>query len=270
MGTIGFIGAGNMAGALIKGIIASGVYKPGSIIASDISSKRLAMLASEYGIGTTGSNREISSDSDIIVLSVKPQVMSEVLEEIKTSLNPNAVVICIAAGITTDTLAKSLGKAVIIRVMPNTPALVGEGMSALFSANASKETMQVAVELFSSVGQALVVETEDMIDAVTAVSGSGPAYFFLLMEEMIKAAENMHLSADIAEKLVLQTAKGASILAQKAAQSSEKPGTLRKKVTSPGGTTEAALTVFANEGFSAMVNKALKTAQTRSKELSAD
>ncbi|MCK5176036.1 MAG: pyrroline-5-carboxylate reductase [Planctomycetes bacterium] len=268
MSTIGFIGAGNMAEALIKGIIASGVYKPDNIIASDISPERLAELASRYDIGTTESNTEISAKADTLVLSVKPQVMVQVLEEIKTCLKPGAVAISIAAGITTNTLAKSLGDTVIVRVMPNTPALVGEGMSALFSANASKETMQKALELFSSVGEALVVETEEMIDAVTAVSGSGPAYYFLLMEEMIKAAENMHLPADIAEKLVLQTAKGASILAQKAAENAEKPAQLRKKVTSPGGTTEAALNVFANEDFSQMVKNALNAAQARSRELS--
>jgi len=268
MATIGFIGAGNMAQALIKGIIASGIYKPADIIASDISSERLTLLAGQYDIGTTGSNTEISAQADTIVLSVKPQVISAVLEEIKNAINPAATVISIAAGITTTALANSLPNAAIIRVMPNTPALAGEGMSALFSANASKNALKQALKLFSSVGQALIVETEDMIDAVTAVSGSGPAYFFLLMEEMIKAAENMHLSTDIAEKLVLQTAKGAGILAQKAAENGEKPGQLRKKVTSPGGTTEAALKVFANEGFFLLVKNALNAAQAKSKELS--
>ena len=268
MSTIGFIGAGNMAQALIKGIIASGIYKPADIIASDISPEQLAVLADQYNIRTTASNTEISSQADTIVLSVKPQVMSAVLEEIKTAINPVATVISIAAGITTSTLAKSLPEAITIRVMPNTPALVGEGMSALFSANASKNALKQALKLFSSVGDAIIVETEDMIDAVTAVSGSGPAYYFLLMEEMIKTAENMHLPANIAEKLVLQTAKGASILAQKAAENGEKPSQLRKKVTSPGGTTEAALEVFANEGFSEIVNNALNAAQTKSRELS--
>jgi pyrroline-5-carboxylate reductase len=268
MSTIGFIGAGNMAQALIKGIIASGIYKPADIIASDISPERLTCLASQYNIRTSGSNTEISAQTDTIVLSVKPQVMSAVLEEIKTAINPDATVISIAAGITTQTLGKSLPDAVTIRVMPNTPALVGEGMSALFSANASKETMQKALELFSSVGQAIIVETEDLIDAVTAVSGSGPAYYFLLMEEMIKTAENMHISQEIAEILVLQTAKGASMLAQKASRDGEKPADLRKKVTSPGGTTAAALKVFADADYSTIVNNALNAAKARSKELS--
>lgn len=268
MSTIGFIGAGNMAQALIRGIIASGIYKTHNIIASDISPERLTVLANLYNIRTTASNTEISARTDTIVLSVKPQVVSAVLDEIKTAINPAATVISIAAGITTQTLAESLPEAVTIRVMPNTPALVGEGMSALFSANASKGTMQKALELFSSVGQAIVVETEDMIDAVTAVSGSGPAYYFLLMEEMIKAAENMHLPADIAEKLVLQTAKGASILAQKASRDGEKPADLRKKVTSPGGTTAAALKVFADADYSTIVSNALNAAKARSKELS--
>lgn len=268
MGTIGFIGAGNMAQAIINGIIASGIYKPDSIIASDISPERLTELAARYNIRTTASNTEIAATAKTIILSVKPQVMPQILTEIKTAINPAATVISIAAGITTSTIAASLGDITAIRVMPNTPALVGEGMSALFSANASETALKQALELFLSVGQAIVVDTEDLIDAVTAISGSGPAYFFLLMEEMIKTAENMHLSPDIAEMLVLQTAKGASILAQKAAENGEKPANLRKKVTSPGGTTEAAIKVFADADYAAIVSSALNAAKARSKELS--
>ena len=194
--------------------------------------------------------------------------MSAVLEEIKTAINPAAIVISIAAGITTQTLAAFLGDVTTIRVMPNTPAILDEGMSALFSANASKTALKQALELFLSVGEAIIVETEDLIDAVTAISGSGPAYFFLLMEEMVKAAENMDLPPDIAEKIVFQTAKGASLLAQKAAENAEKPADLRRKVTSPGGTTEAAMKVFADADYSTIVSNALNAARARSKELS--
>ena len=152
--------------------------------------------------------------------------------------------------------------------MPNTPALVAQGASALFSANAKPRSIQTALELFSAVGKAVVVETEDLIDAVTAVSGSGPAYFFLLMEEMIKTAQQLNLPADIAKDLVLQTAKGAALLAQEADTSGETPADLRKKVTSPGGTTEAALKIFAEGNFSQLVADALGGAKDRSKELS--
>ena len=141
-------------------------------------------------------------------------------------------------------------------------------MSALFSPNADEQAMQAAVELFSAVGKAVVVDSEDLIDAVTAVSGSGPAYYFLMMEEMIKAGEKLGLSPDTATQLVLQTAKGASLLAEIAKENGETVEELRRKVTSPGGTTEAAINVFKNEEFGSLVCKALTAARDRGRELS--
>ena len=268
MEIIGFIGGGNMAEALIKGIIGVGGISASDIWVSDVRGKRLDYLAGEYGVVCQRSNAALVEKADVVVLSVKPQNMGEVLEGIKGSVKSDCLVISIAAGVTTSRIAGVLGDVEIVRVMPNTPALVGEGASALFSANAGEESMEMAVKLFSAVGKAVIVESEDLIDAVTALSGSGPAYFFLLMEEMINAGEGLGLSADVAKELVLQTAKGSAILAERADEGGETPGVLRKKVTSPGGTTEAALKVFGEGNFSEMVTKALVAANNRSKELS--
>ncbi len=265
MYTIGFIGSGNMAEALIKGVLSTGLYSPGEVCASDISSERLDYIAGEYKICTENSNSDLAARSSIVILSVEPQNISEVLEEIKDSLTNDAVVISIAAGITAETIAGALGKVQVIRVMPNMPALVGNGMSGIYSTNATADSMQVAVKLFSAVGKTIVVESEELIDALTAVSGSGPAYFFLLIEEMIKAAEKLGLSGEAAKELVLQTARGAAILAY---GSEYGPAELRKKVASPGGTTEVAIKVFADGGFGELVTKAITAARDRSVELS--
>ena len=268
MSNIGFIGAGNMAQALIKGIITAGVFKPESIIVADISTDRLDCLTGNYGVTAAASNTDLAATASVIVLSVKPNIIEPVLAEIADSIAPDAVVISIAAGITTAKIAKSLPNTVIIRVMPNTPALVGQGASALYSENASAKAMEMALALFQAVGTAVIVEEESQIDAVTAVSGSGPAYFFLLMEEMISTAQKLGLDEETATQLVLQTAVGAALLAQTAAQDDETPAQLRRKVTSPGGTTEAAIKVFMENGFADLVNNALAAANKKSHELS--
>ena len=268
MGTIGFIGSGNMAEVLIKGIIAAKVYTADNVLVSDIRPERLEYLARQYSVQLAQNNTALIDSADVVVLSVKPQNMDALLEEIKGTLKESVLVISIAAGITTAKIAGTLGDVPIIRVMPNTPALVGEGASALFSKNAPAESMAIALQLFNAVGKAVVVDSEDLIDAVTAVSGSGPAYFFLMMEEMIKTAEKLGLDADTAKELVLQTAKGAALLAEQADGRGETPAELRRKVTSPGGTTEAALKVFAEKQFSQLVTAALTTARDRGRELS--
>ncbi|RKY07551.1 MAG: pyrroline-5-carboxylate reductase [Planctomycetota bacterium] len=268
MSTIGFIGSGNMAEALIKGIIAADVYRPQDIIISDVRGERLEWLAREYKVRTAQNNIDLVGKADVVVLSVKPQNMDEVLGQVKGKLREGAIVISIAAGITTAKISAALGDVPIIRVMPNTPALVGEGASALFAKNAGGEAMGLAMKIFGVVGKAVVVDKEELIDAVTAVSGSGPAYFFLLAEEMIKAGEKLGLDEATAKELVLQTAKGAALLAEQADGRGETAAELRRKVTSPGGTTEAALKVFAEQEFSRLVSKALTAARDRSKELS--
>jgi len=268
MAKIGFIGAGNMAEALIKGIIAAGQYASADVMVSDIRPERLEQLNSQYGVTAVSDNTDITSAVDIVVLSVKPQVMAEVLDGLKGTFKKDAVVISIAAGITTTAISDIIGDMTIIRVMPNTPALVGEGMSGLYSANADDKTLQSAQSLFSSAGKAVLVDSEDLIDAVTAVSGSGPAYYFLMIEEMIKAGTELGLPIDTATELVLQTAKGSSLLAEIAKNNGETAEELRRKVTSPGGTTEAAINVFKKEEFGSIVSKALTAARDRGRELS--
>ena len=268
MDTIGFIGAGNMAEALIKGIISSGLYPPESIMAADIRGERLEFLAKEYRIRTTRDNAALVAESVTVVLSVKPQTMARMLEGIAGKLRPDVLIVSIAAGVNTASIADRLGDVPIIRTMPNSPALVGEGATAIFSRNASPDASSRAVQLFSAVGIAVVVSDEDLLDAVTAVSGSGPAYFFLLMEEMVRSARELGLPSDVAEKLVCQTAKGAGALAMAAHARNESPAELRQKVTSAGGTTEAAIRVFQKGGFGGAVSAAIERARDRSRELS--
>jgi pyrroline-5-carboxylate reductase len=268
MEIIGFIGSGNMAEALIKGIISARVYKPDCILISDVRPERLKQLTEEYNVKPAEDNKELAGKADIVVLSIKPQNMAEALESIKDAIGADKLVISIAAGVKTANIADVLGDMAIIRVMPNTPALIGQGASALYATTKAKPMLEKAKAIFSAVGKAIVVDDEDLIDAVTAVSGSGPAYYFLLMEEMIKVAGESGLSSDIAKYLVLQTAKGAALLAEEADKNNESVGELRRKVTSPSGTTEAALKVLTDGQFGPLIAKAIKKAQDRSRELS--
>jgi len=266
--TIGFLGSGNMAEALIKGIITAGLYKPENIFISDVRAERLDFLTEEYGVTAAASNSELAEKVDVLVLSVKPQNMTEGLQSIKDSVRAQTLVISIAAGIKVSNISAVLGDRPIVRVMPNTPALIGEGASAFFANEKAKPMLSKAEKIFSSVGKAVIVDDESMIDAVTAVSGSGPAYYFLLTEEMIRAAGELGLPEDVAKELILQTARGAALLAVERDKRGETPAELRRKVTSPGGTTEAALKVFAAKDFSRLVNEALTAARDRSRQLS--
>jgi len=269
MSTIGFIGSGNMAEALIRGITTAKVYAPQSVFVSDIRQERLQELADRYGVTPCRTNAEVVERSETVVLSVKPQIMNEALQSIQAAPKTGKLFISIAAGIKVAKIAGVLGDVPIIRVMPNTPALVGEGASALFANARAESLLNQALSVFSAVGKAVVVPEEGLIDAVTAVSGSGPAYFFLLMEAMIDAAVTLGLPADVAKDLVLQTAKGAGLLAVEADKNGESPAVLRRNVTSPHGTTEAALKVFAARDFPILVAEALTAARDRSRELSA-
>ncbi len=268
MSTIGFIGGGNMAEALIKGIITANVYSPEDIFVSDIRHERLSFLESEYGIRTVDDNVALAERVDILILSVKPQNMAEALQSIKEVIKQNALVISIAAGIKTTDITAILGDMAVVRVMPNTPALIGEGAIALFANSKAKQMLKKTEAIFSAVGRTVVVDNENLIDAVTAVSGSGPAYYFLLMELMIKAAEELGLPGNIAKALVLQTAKGAALLAEQADKKGETIAKLRQKVTSPGGTTEAALKVLEDAKFGRLIAEAIKKARDRSRQLS--
>jgi len=267
MNTIGFIGSGNMAEALIKGIITAKVYEADSVFISDIKTERLKLLGETYNVVATTDNVELVEKAETIVLSVKPQNMSEALGSVRNAVTSDKLVISIAAGIKVANITSVLGDIATVRVMPNTPALIGEGASALFANEKAKPKLEKALTIFSAVGKAVVVEDEGLIDTVTAVSGSGPAYYFLLMEEMIKAGVSLGLPEDVAKDLVLQTAKGAGLLAVEADKKGESPAVLRQKVTSPGGTTEAALKVFAEGNISKLISTAITRARDRGREL---
>jgi len=265
--TIGFIGAGNMAAALINGLRAKG-WQGENLWASDTDASRLESLAG-HGIKTTTENHEVIAACSIVILAVKPQVMADVLAPLRDSLlEYDCLLVSIAAGISMTNLQDWTHPAqAIVRCMPNTPALVGEGASALFSNNhVSTQQQNVAESVLCAVGIVCWVDDETDMDAVTALSGSGPAYFFLLMEAMQEAAVQLGLEKEAAEILCKQTALGA---AQLAIHSDVDVAELRRRVTSPGGTTEAALNQFASEDFNAMVARALEKAADRSRELAA-
>ncbi len=268
METIGFIGAGNMAEALIKGCLNAEVYKHKHILINDIRSDRLEFLTRQYGVQAVAHSAALADKVEILVLSVKPQNMTEVLQAIKGSIKAGTLIVSIAAGVRIAKITSVLGDIPVIRVMPNTPALIGEGASALFANSKARPMLERAMKIFSAVGRTVIVDNEDLIDVVTAVSGSGPAYFFLLMEEMIKAGHQLGLPVEIARILVLQTAKGAGLLAAERDRQGESPSELRRKVTSPGGTTEAAMKTFALREFGQIIEQALRAACDRSKELS--
>ena len=268
VGTIGFVGGGNMAEALAKGVIAAKLYASKDVLVSDVRAERLEFLSTTYGAVPIQSNAELAAKVDTLVLSVKPQNMTDALNSIKDSVGSGALVISIAAGIKVAKIAAVLGDVAIVRVMPNAPALIGEGASALFANKKARPLLKKALSIFTSVGKAVVVDNEDLIDAVTAVSGSGPAYFFLLMEEMIKSGVELGLPETVAKDLVLQTARGAGMLAAAADVNAESPALLRKKVTSPGGTTEAAIKVFAENHLGKLISAGVTAARDRARELS--
>jgi pyrroline-5-carboxylate reductase len=267
--TIGFIGSGNMAEALINGVLKAGVYRPGKVYVSDVRPERVEYLREHYGVRTATDNAELASKVDVLVLSVKPQNMKDALESIKGHVSDDIMVISIAAGIKTSRISSILGDLAIVRVMPNMPAWVDEAASALYANQKARTKVEKARLILLSVGKVVVVENEDLLDPVTAVSGSGPAYFFLLMQEMITAGIELGLPEEDAQNLVLQTAKGAALLAEKAAAEGSTPAQLSARVATPNGTTEAAFKVFHARGFSEMVSTALRRAAERSRELSA-
>ncbi|MDD2101825.1 pyrroline-5-carboxylate reductase [Pseudomonas putida] len=261
---IAFIGAGNMAASLIGGLRAKGL-EAAQIRASDPGEETRARVSAEHGIEVFADNADAIQGADVIVLAVKPQAMKAVCEAIRPSLKPEQLVVSIAAGITCASMNNWLGAQPIVRCMPNTPALLRQGVSGLFAtAQVSAEQRQQAQELLSAVGVALWLAEEQQLDAVTAVSGSGPAYFFLLIEAMTAAGVKLGLPADIAAQLTLQTALGA---AHMAVSSDVDAAELRRRVTSPAGTTEAAIKSFQANGFEALVEKALGAAAHRSAEM---
>jgi pyrroline-5-carboxylate reductase len=265
MSTIAFLGAGNISQAIIGGLIENN-YDRNAIIACD-PFEESRNKAGALGARISKDNNAAIAEADLVMLCVKPNIVIALLEAISVPLG-GKLIVSVAAGITTDSMASRLpDNTAIVRCMPNTPALVRTGMTALFAARAVSDRQKIlAEEVLSAVGKTRWVDTEQALDAVTAVSGSGPAYFFLLMESMINAAIKEGLSEDVASQLVLQTALGAATMASGSGLS---PGELRKNVTSPGGTTQAAIEHFETKGFAETVEGAVSAARVRSIELSA-
>ncbi|WDN90484.1 pyrroline-5-carboxylate reductase [Desulfosarcina sp. BuS5] len=277
MKKIGFIGAGNMGEAFIGSIIKSGIFPPSSISASDINKEHLKFLKSQYDISVTDDNFRLFTESDIVILAVKPQQMVRVLSEIIVQKAYNVtrrkLVISIAAGITIKKIEELLygpldenqrGNLPIIRVMPNTPVLVLKGMSGL-SPNryVTQEELDAARTILEATGKALEF-SEKLMDAVTALSGSGPAYVFYMVESMIKGGVDAGLTPEDSRTLSIATLKGALALME---ELKELPESLRAKVTSPGGTTEAAIQVMEDGGIKKTIIKAIAAAVQRSKNL---
>jgi len=260
-----FVGAGNMAEAIVSGMVAANFCAPEKIIVTDVRPERLADLENEYGVSTSTDNNVVKN-AEIVVLSVKPQMMLDVLKGVAPVLRKETLVISIAAGVTAAKIEAALGgKHRVVRVMPNTPALVGQGASALAAgANADEADLEVAETILGCVGLTVRVDESDL-DAVTALSGSGPAYVFYLLEGMLAAAEKMGLDKETARKLALKTVEGAARLMEDSGETAE---ALRAKVTSKGGTTEAAIRSMDNAGVKAAIEQALLAAQKRSTELS--
>lgn len=260
---IGFIGGGNMAEALIKGTRGEGHGAREEILVSEPNNERREYLKHAYGVRTTPFNAEVASSCSIIILAVKPQHMEAVLNEIAAVIDNTKTVVSIAAGITLSYLQSKLKTDKIIRVMPNTPALVQEGMSVMSLCECfSGAEINSVRTILMSVGRVMTLP-ERLMDAVTAMSGSGPAFVALFLEAMIDAGEKMGLSRDDATKLAVQTAVGTAKLLD-AGMSPEK---LRQMVTSPGGTTAAGLKVFEDRGLRPMVADSLLAAKNRAEEL---
>lgn len=274
---IGFIGGGNMGEAMINGLIKSGLSEPGAIWVSDVRKARLGFLNERYGIHTTLENEVVFENVDILILAVKPQHMGEVLKGLASgfpqTIKGVKLVISIAAGIPIKKIEQHLyepldvnskGLLPIVRVMPNTPALVLAGMAAMAGNEfAGKADMADAGLILEAVGQVIELQEEDL-DAVTAVSGSGPAYIFYVIESMVEAASELGLRPSHALQLTLETTKGAVRLLE---ETGEAPASLRKKVTSKGGTTEAALNVLTRHQVKEHFVEAIRAAAKRSREL---
>ena len=267
MTQIAFIGGGNMATSIIGGLIKQGEAKASMIHVSDPGAEQRKKLEKAFAVTTHENNLDAIARADVVIMSVKPQVMKDVLEPLAATLKARQpLLISIAAGISMESLAKWSGCKAIVRCMPNTPALLGLGATGLYANNSvSIDQRNLADSLLRAVGMTVWVKTESEIDAVTAVSGSGPAYYFLLMEAMIEAGKKLGLSAETSAKLTLQTALGA---AQMALKSDVDPAELRRRVTSPGGTTERAIATFEAAHLRDIVDAALKAARDRGAELS--
>jgi pyrroline-5-carboxylate reductase len=263
--TIAFLGAGNMAEAFIKGLLRAGVAVPGEILCTDRRQDRLADLARLYGVRTSTDNRAAAAEAQIVFLSVKPQVMNKLLDEIAPAIDEKKLVVSIAAGVPLAAIERKVGHGIrIVRTMPNTPALVGAGATAMAPGDhATEADMAQAKALFDAVGKTVVVD-ESLLDAVTGLSGSGPAYVFLVIEALADAGVKVGLDRRTAQDLAAQTVLGSAKLL---IETGEHPGKLKDQVTSPGGTAIAGLHTLEAGGLRTTLMNAVEAATKRSHEL---
>jgi pyrroline-5-carboxylate reductase len=265
--SIAFIGGGNMARSLIGGLLKRGATAT-RIAVSDPFETARTQLQSLFGVRTSTSNVEVARGSDVIILAVKPQELPHVARELDTSLSgAQPLIISIAAGTLASDISRWLGDLPVVRAMPNRPALQGCGVSGLFAApEVTDQSRALAAEILGAVGPTVWVQQESQMDVVTAVSGSGPAYFFLLIEMLETAGMQLGLPAEVSRQLAIETAYGAGMMARTAEES---PATLREQVTSKGGTTAAALEVLESRDVRAIFAAAISAAARRSAELAA-
>jgi len=263
---IGFIGAGNMAYALIKGLLSDG-FEAKNINVSDANPELLEKRSSELGVTAQPDNVSLLNNSDIVVFAVKPQVLSVVCHELKNKASTDQLFVSVVAGIKSKDINRWLGgDFALVRTMPNTPALFQSGVTGLYANELVNDLQKKSVNLLlSAVGECFWVNEENLLDAITAISGSGPAYFFLMMQSMKQAAMALGLDEDTADALSIKTSLGASIMATNSGKDSR---TLRAEVTSPNGTTQSAIETFQDQNFEGIVAAATRAAYDRARELS--
>ena len=263
---IGFIGAGNMAYALIKGLLSDG-FEAKNINVSDANPELLEKRSSELGVTAQPDNVSLLNNSDIVVFAVKPQVLSVVCHELKNKASTLQLFVSIVAGIKSKDINRWLGgDFALVRTMPNTPALFQSGVTGLYANELVNDLQKKSVNLLlSAVGECFWVNEENLLDAITAISGSGPAYFFLMMQSMKQAAMALGLDEETADALSIKTSLGASIMATNSGKDSR---TLRAEVTSPNGTTQSAIETFQDQNFEGIVAAATRAAYDRARELS--
>lgn len=261
---IAFIGPGAMAEAIIAGLLRKELSKPANILASGPRQERGTELNKRYGITATTDNAEAASQADVVVLSVKPQRLSEVMKGLY-KIRPEALVLSVVAGASIQKISRTLKHQAVVRSMPNTPGQIGEGITVwTASAKTSDEQREMARQILGALGQEVFVEEENYLDMATAISGNGPAYVFLFTEALIDAGVHLGFPRRIAEQLVLQTIKGSASYYEQAARH---PATLRNQVTSPGGTSAEALYYLEKAGFRTAISRAIWAAYQRSLEL---
>ena len=262
---ISFIGGGNMGEAMLSAILSKEIADASSVTVSDISPERREYLEKQYGVSVTDNNNKAIGDADVIVLAVKPQNLTEVMSGLKGSLKPQQLVLSIIAGARLASICQKLEHTAVIRSMPNTPARIGQGMTAWTASPEVTEQQRIwAGTILGAMGREIYVSNDDRIDMATAVSGSGPAYLFYFVEALLDSATQIGLSHDAAKELVITTVLGAGHLI---VESGKEPAELRRMVTSPGGTTAEAIRELEQGKFSPLISKAVRAAYERAKQL---